>query len=709
MVVSASSAPSSTSSVPTVAGAVPIPEGLQSRGQKRERDPEAEAEALMQEELDRTRDEELSYLREISVEFVAPGPPWRDEVTQEILDPVAVQAGMERERDLMRQFDVMEPITKEQAERLGAQVIRSRWVLRQKKDAVRARWVVQQINDGSWVDGYAATPSHAGQRVLLFQALQNNWALTLADVSVAFLHADLPKGMVVAIIPPSTEEVPPGTPGERLLLKKAQYGLRVAPKVFQEHFASRVASLGWRRSRADPQLYVHQSGALMSVHADDILLACEPSATDQLMGALESMFAIRREGEIGFQDWMRYLGKEWKKVQTLDGVVLAVRVPQAYWQSMLDIFDLTGKGRSVTTPFASNRLLVPEGSVALSMEEAQKFKRAVGKGLWIILERPEIGYITKELARGVSSPKEPHTVACKRWLRYLRSTQDLVLALQVDANASPVELQVVSDAAFGNSTDWKSTSGGTVWYRGFLLCSWSKTQSVIAQSTCESELLAANYACLEGKHIQAILTDIGITTELNLYVDSTSALGVASRVGPGKLRHIAIRELWLQEEVQARRVLCHYLSGGENISDVMTKALPAPVFRRWRLQLGVRPLSSLVEGEQLIGSVETLELTCSDGAASLYSQVDWFPDYGSWRWSAVCMVLILAVYGAWSLVLQLCRCIYRIVPWPKRVSTRTMSVQSQTTCTAVRGTLSTPTPYPRFLPLSDVYAGAFED
>eukprot|EP00972_Heterocapsa_arctica_P023281 3430287-Heterocapsa_arctica.AAC.1 len=34
----------------------------------------------------------------------------------------------------------------------------------------------------------------------------------------------------------------------------------------------------------------------------------------------------------------------------------------------------------------------------------------------------------------------------------------------------------------------KSTSGGTVWMRGFLLGHWCRTQPTIALSTCEAEL-----------------------------------------------------------------------------------------------------------------------------------------------------------------------------------------------------------------------------
>eukprot|EP00972_Heterocapsa_arctica_P007657 1116164-Heterocapsa_arctica.AAC.1 len=50
-----------------------------------------------------------------------------------------------------------------------------------------------------------------------------------------------------------------------------------------------------------------------------------------------------------------------------------------------------------------------------------------------------------------------------------------------------------------NSEDRKSTSGGVLRLQGLLLHTWSETQSVVAQSSCEAELLALNMGAVEGK------------------------------------------------------------------------------------------------------------------------------------------------------------------------------------------------------------------
>ena len=57
-------------------------------------------------------------------------------------------------------------------------------------------------------------------------------------------------------------------------LKKATYGLRQAPKLWQEHFAEVMTTkLGFRRCKSDPNLYCHESGQLyVLAYVDDLLV-----------------------------------------------------------------------------------------------------------------------------------------------------------------------------------------------------------------------------------------------------------------------------------------------------------------------------------------------------------------------------------------------------------------------------------------------------
>ena len=55
-----------------------------------------------------------------------------------------------------------------------------------------------------------------------------------------------------------------------------------------------------------------------------------------------------------------------------------------------------------------------------------------------------------------------------------------------------------------------------------------------------------------------------------IYADSSAALGIADRRGSGKLRHINIGLLWIQEKQHRQEMECKKVKGEENPADLMT-------------------------------------------------------------------------------------------------------------------------------------------
>ena len=58
-----------------------------------------------------------------------------------------------------------------------------------------------------------------------------------------------------------------------------------------------------------------------------------------------------------------------------------------------------------------------------------------------------------------------------------------------------------------------------------------------------------------------------------LKTDSEAAKSFVSRRGLGRMRHIEVRDLWLQEEVRKGAVIVKKVAGLENPADLMTKFL----------------------------------------------------------------------------------------------------------------------------------------
>ena len=83
----------------------------------------------------------------------------------------------------------------------------------------------------------------------------------------------------------------------------------------------------------------------------------------------------------------------------------------------------------------------------------------------------------------------------------------------------------------------------------------SKKQPIIAQSSCESEIIAATYGANEAVFVKQLLEEIGVDTpSIRVYEDNTGATAIANN--PGKLRqrsrHFELRFLKVQEYVTRR-------------------------------------------------------------------------------------------------------------------------------------------------------------
>ena len=79
-----------------------------------------------------------------------------------------------------------------------------------------------------------------------------------------------------------------------------------------------------------------------------------------------------------------------------------------------------------------------------------------------------------------------------------------------------------------------------------------------------------------GKWAVTVATELGVRLGgggLVLNTDSEAAKSFVCRRGLGRMRHIEVRELWLQEEVRKGKVVVKKVAGVENPADLMTKFL----------------------------------------------------------------------------------------------------------------------------------------
>ena len=83
-----------------------------------------------------------------------------------------------------------------------------------------------------------------------------------------------------------------------------------------------------------------------------------------------------------------------------------------------------------------------------------------------------------------------------------------------------------------------------------------------ALSTGESEFYAITKGSAHSLHSQAILKAFGVVVEAVVLSDASAGIGIASRQGCGRLKHLEVKWLWVQEKVseKALRLATKYLS-----------------------------------------------------------------------------------------------------------------------------------------------------
>ena len=111
---------------------------------------------------------------------------------------------------------------------------------------------------------------------------------------------------------------------------------------------------------------------------------------------------------------------------------------------------------------------------------------------------------------------------------------------------------------------------------GHAIKSWSATQHAYALSSAEAELYGMIEGVTRAKGLVNLASEVGfanLSNVIKMGTDSSAAKSFVSRRGVGRMRHLAIRDLWLQKEIREGNVEISKIRGDENPADLMTKVL----------------------------------------------------------------------------------------------------------------------------------------
>ncbi|CAI7766587.1 unnamed protein product [Closterium sp. NIES-54] len=294
-------------------------------------------------------------------------------------------------------------------------ILTGKWVFRVKTkadgtiDKFKARWVVRgfdQEQGRDFTETFAPVSRHTSLRILLVIAAMNRKKLRQIDVANAFLYAPVDAEIFV--------ELPHGSnagPNQVCLLEKSLYGIKQAPRLWQQHLHARLIRIGFLQLPHDQGMYRLTKGTdyiLLIVYVDDLLyIGSTDAITTWFEGELQQDLTLTVATTV-----TQYLGLN---IQDGDNAIyLSTEKYTATMQStsIAKRFGLTPT--AISTPFRytdGNR----KASALLKPADIRDYQRKLGCLLFAAVTcRPDLSYLASQLATYLKKPEAEHMLELNR-------------------------------------------------------------------------------------------------------------------------------------------------------------------------------------------------------------------------------------------------------------------------------------------------------
>ena len=461
----------------------------------------------------------------------------------------------------------------------GKKAVGCKWVYKIKLNAdgtlerYKARLVAKgytQQEGLDYVETFSPVAKLATVKLLLAVAAAKGWSLSQLDISNAFLNGDLEEEIYMTLPPGYSgrqgESFPPNAVCK---LKKSLYGLKQASRQWFLKFSKALHDLGFKTSSGDHTLFIKNSGSVymaVLVYVDDIIIAssCDQAA-ELLKAALQASFKLRDLGTLRY-----FLGLE--VARSSAGISICQR---KYVLDLLTETALLGCKPSSIPMDPSVKLSIDVGEL---LEDAEQYRRLVGKLLYLTFTRPDITFAVHKLCQFTSTPRRPHLQAAYKILHYLKGTVGQGLFYSA---VSDLKLSAFADADWGSCPDSRRSVTGYCMFVGSALIAWRSTkQDVVSHSSAESEYRAMSEADREMLWFRMMMEDLWIDVReaAPLYCDNTAAIHIANNsVFHERTKHMERDCHIVRERVKMGMIKTLHVRSEHQLADILTKPLfPSP-------------------------------------------------------------------------------------------------------------------------------------
>ena len=552
-----------------------------------------------------TCEERPNWLEAVLSEFQS--VEYYDNISGKRLDPKLVVEARKLEIDTIEKMKVWEVVDRPRDP--SKTIIGTRWVDVNKADDdnpfIRSRLVAKEIKKRSEItdeqlgfEYFAAMPPLAALKLLLSFCVTSSlvgmdgkvihrrapYCISFVDVKRAHFVSNATRELYVEL--PVEAGVPKGKVG-RLL--KSMYGCRDAGKNWELEVARTMKRLGFKQGISNPCVFYHPERDIRTmVHGDDFVSVGSLEALKWLNKGYESAWTVVIRGIIGPPQYKECQSSiiVLNRLLSWTSKGIEYECDPRHAQLVMKDYGIT-KGK-VTTPIAKEP---PEDKekpdTKIPADEVSFYRSATMRLNYAGQDRPDLAYVCRELAKGMSEPTERHVTMLKRCARYLALKPRVVQLFKWQEFPTTMQTWVDSNHA-GCIRSRKSTSGVVTMFGDNCIRARCKGQGVIALSSGEAEYYGLTIGMSEALGDYSLCADLNVKVVPQCLLDATTAISIGSRRGLGNVKHIDTVFLWVQEVVGSNRVKLGKRHTTEMLADMLTKAVPADILNRHMTSMGFR-------------------------------------------------------------------------------------------------------------------------
>lgn len=427
------------------------------------------------------------------------------------------------------------------------------------------------------------TSDQALVKIIITIALQFNWKIHQADVTAAYLHADINKELYMRFPPYGQLFIPDFNPATQCLkLNKSLYGLRVSGLNWYNHFAHTLSTIGFHSINTSDTIFIRKrftEKVICLLYVDDCLItgSNELLITQAIQDIQKAKVKLNDMGELE-----QFLGVNYERTGPHTMEISRTYKMKQLTEDSLPKFDTPSYQEYLTDEDMNN-----------STSRKFPIRSIIGEILYTALTtRPDLTYATTYLTHFLDHTNEATWRFTQRLQSYYQANQNLKLTMNSSATTDD-SFKIYCDSDYASDPITRHSQGGYIAYYNNIPILWRSKQSQrVCTSSTHAELDAAFNAVQSCRWLFQTINDLRSQLgdkpydTIHLYQDNTSTITILQKEYY-PIKNWDVRYKYLYELVQLGEVTLHYIPTNEMIADIFTKPLPINTFHTHRNTLGI--------------------------------------------------------------------------------------------------------------------------